>query len=251
MAYETVLYEKKGHKAIITLNRPQVHNCFSRTMQQELVLIWDDVRRDRDIWVAIVTGAGDRAFCTGGDVREGAEERKVMTQFDRWMEVPGSTLTARQNHVWKPVITAVNGICAGGGFYFVGDSDLVICSENATFFDPHVTHGLVTALIMSIALMGSQERMSAQEAHRIGLVGEVVPLKELLPRAEELADKICMNAPMAVQGTVEAIWKSLEMGRQAALDQGLVIAQRNTFTEDHVEGIRSFVEKRKPQWKNR
>lgn len=264
MKYETIIFEKTGHKAVITLNRPQALNSFSRKMSAELVDAWKTVKDDNDIWVAIVTAAGDRAFCVGADTKESTAETESMSQFERWKQVPGSQLTARQNACWKPVITAVNGMCAGGGFYFIGDSDIIVCSENATFFDPHVTYGRVAALepialtrrmpfgeVMRIALMGSAWRMTAQRAYQVGLVQEVVPLPQLLKKAHEMADVLAELPPMTLAGTVEAIWKSLEMGRQEALDYGLLVAQRNTFTEDHAEGRRAFIEKRKPVYKNR
>lgn len=265
MDYETILFEKTGHKVVITLNRPQVLNSFSRQMGIELVDAWNVIKRDRDIYVAILTAAGDRAFCVGVDTKESGGETETMTQFERWaIGPPGDNLTARQNGCWKPVITAVNGMCCGGGFYFVGDSDIVICSDNATFFDPHVNYGRVAAVepialtrripfgeVMRLALMGSSYRMSAQRAHEIGLVQEVTTQAGLLDKANEMADVLCDMPPMALAGTVEAIWKGLEMGRQAALDFGLLIAQRNTFTEDHVEGRKAFAEKRKPNYKNR
>ncbi len=264
MSHETILYEKTGHKAVITLNRPQALNSFNRAMSRELVAAWNEIKRDEDVWVVILTASGDRAFCVGVDTKESTKETETMSQFQRWKEVPGSQLTARQNGCWKPVITAVNGMCSGGGFYFVGDSDIVICSESATFFDPHVTYGRVAALepialtrrmpfgeVMRIALMGSAWRMSAQRAHQVGLVQEVVPPPQLMPKAHEMADVLAELPPLALAGTVEALWKSLEMDRQAALDFGLLVAQRNTFTEDHVEGRRAFIEKRKPQYKNR
>ncbi len=264
MAYEAVIFEKRQHPAIITLNRPEALNAFSRKTSRELSEIWAEVRGDDNVWVAVVTGAGEKAFCVGIDVRESDRELEHMSHFERWREIPGGKLTARQNGCMKPVITAVNGMCAGGGFYFVGDSDIVICSENATFFDPHVTYGRVAALepisltrripfgeVMRIALMGTTWRMDAQRAYQIGLAQEVTPLAGLLPRALEIAESMCQNSPMSLQGTVEALWKSLDMGRTAAMDYGLLVAQRNVFTEDHAEGRRAFAEKRKPTWKNR
>jgi enoyl-CoA hydratase/carnithine racemase len=264
MAHEALLYEKTGHKAVITLNRPQALNSFNRAMQRELRDLWTAIGKDDEVWVTILTAAGDKAFCTGVDVKESGEEHARMSQMERWKEVPGSHVTARQNNVWKPVITAINGMCAGGGLYFLGDSDITVCSENATFFDPHVTFGRVTAVepvmltrripfgeVMRMSLMGSAWRMNAQRAHQIGLVQEVVPLPKLMQTAHEIADVLCELPPLTLAGTVEAIWKGLEMDRQAAMDYGLLVAQRNTITEDHAEGRRAFAEKRKPTYKNR
>ena len=187
-----------------------------------------------------------------------------MSQFERWKKVPGSTVTARQNGCFKPVITAVNGMCGGGGLYFVADSDIVIAAETATFFDPHVTYGRVAAVepialtrrmpfgeVMRMALMGSAWRMSAERAYQVGLAQEVVPRAGLLDAAMEMAQALAELPPLALAGTVEALWTGLEMDRKAAMDHGLLLAQRNTFTEDHMEGRRAFLEKRKPNYKNR
>jgi enoyl-CoA hydratase/carnithine racemase len=262
--YETILFEQLDHIATITLNRPERMNAISRQVERDLLDAWERVRRDLDVWVVIVTGAGERAFCAGVDNFESKEEKETLSQAAQWQQFALQRITARQNGIYKPVICAVNGVCAGGGFYFVNDADLVICAENATFVDPHVTFGRVAALepigltrripfaiVMELALLGSQRRITAQRAYEVGLVNQVVPAAELGATARALAEGIAQNAPLAVQGTVEAIWKGLEVGRQAAMDQGLVLASRNTFTEDHIEGVSAFAEKRKPQWKGR
>jgi enoyl-CoA hydratase/carnithine racemase len=262
--FETIRYEERDHVAILTLNRPERMNSVSRQMEADLAQVWARVRRSSEIWVVIVTGAGERAFCAGVDNFESRGEKETIPAAQRWFQPALQHITARQNQIYKPVICAVNGVCAGGGFYFVNDSDLVLCAENATFVDPHVTTGRVAALepigltrripfaiVMEIALLGSQRRITAQRAYEVGLVNQVVPPAALLPTALELAGLITQNAPLAVQGTVEAIWKSLETGRQAAMDQGLIYATRNNATEDHLEGVRAFTEKRKPVWRGR
>ena len=244
---ETLTYDKRNHRALITLNRPEVMNAFNLRMQEELKWVWQDVRNDDDVRVVILTGAGEKAFCTGIDLRgwerpEGEDDGST----DLWhAEENGSRLTARQNDVWKPVITAVNGMCCGGAFYFIDDSDIIICSENATFFDSHVSYGLVAALepigllhripfgeIMRIALTGLDERVSAQKAQQIGLVSEVVPLDDLVPAAERLAESIASHPPIAVQGTVKAMWRSLEVGRTAAMELGHHYAKRGNTEEN-------------------
>ena len=264
MSYETILYEQRDHIALVTLNRPDALNAFNRRMESELSGLWTEMGSDDDVWVAVVTAAGDKAFCVGVDTKESTAEVGGMSQFDRWKNVPGSTLTARQNGCLKPVITAVNGMCAGGGLYFVGDSDIVIAAENATFFDPHVTFGRVAAVepialtrrmpfgeVMRMALMGNAWRMTAARAYQVGLAQEVVAPAQLLDTAMEMARTLAELPPLALAGTVEALWTGLEMDRQAAMDHGLLLAQRNAFTEDYMEGRRAFLEKRKPQYKNR
>ena len=245
--FTTLNYDKAHHRALVTLNRPEVMNAFNVQMQEDLKRVWEDIRNDEDIRVVILTGAGDKAFCSGIDLRgwERPEGQEVGPQDPWHIEENGSRLTARQNDVWKPVITAVNGMCVGGAFYFIDDSDITICSDNATFFDSHVSYGLVAALepigllhrvpfgeIMRIALTGTDERVSAQKALQIGLVSEVVPLEELLPAAERLAESIASHPPIAVQGTVKAIWRSLDLGRTAAMELGHHYAKRGNLEEN-------------------
>lgn len=262
-----IRFEKAGHIATITLDRPHALNSFNRQMQDELSYAWREVAATPEIWVAILTGAGERAFCSGVDVKETAREKLVEGKSgpERWAQgVMGSKVSARQNECYKPVVLAINGMVAGGGFYFLNDCDIPICAEHATFFDPHVTFARVAALepigtsrkialapVLRMAIMGSSERMDAQRAYQLGLVTEVVPAANLMTRAQEIAEQITRNAPLAVQGTIEAVWRSLDMGLHPAYDLGLRIAQQNTFTEDYVEGARALSEKRKPEWKAR
>lgn len=268
MTFSTLIYEKKGRIAYITLNRPERMNAHNSVMLKELPQVWEDVKNDSDIWVAIVTGAGDRAFCTGADVKEMSElgiERGYPSDvvFDASGE-PIFRITQRHNDVWKPTIVAINGICAGGGLHFVADGDIVICSENAQFFDPHVTVAQVAALesiglsrkipleiVLRMVLTGAAERISAQRAYEIGMVSQVVPLPELMPTATKIAEKILQNAPLAIRGTLKAIWKGLELPLHDALTQGWHLIMENWHTEDWKEGPRAFAEKRKPEWKAR
>ena len=153
-----------------------------------------------------------------------------------WNQVdPGAWLGPRSNNVWKPVVCAVNGMCAGGGQYFVNECDIVICSDNATFFDPHANGGIVSALepigmlqrgvplgdVLRWALMGTEERLTAETALRLGLVSEVVPLADLWSRAADIAEQIAARNPIAVQGTIRAIWESIEMPPHVAKQNGL------------------------------
>lgn len=262
--FATLIYEKANHRALIVLNRPQALNAFDDVMQKELRAAWEDIKNDEDVRVVIVTGAGERAFCSGIDLRAN-EPHASKEDSDPWHhEESGSRITARQNGVWKPVITAVNGICNAGAFYFVDDSDIVICSENATFFDTHVSYGLVAALepigllrrvplgeVLRIALLGSEERMSAQRAFQIGLVSEVTPLAELLPAAERLAQTIAAFPPIAVQGTVQAIWRSMEVGRTTGLEMGAMFTKVGN-TPENVQDLSAKLSSRdRPKWRLR
>src|SRR5439155_16552722 len=173
--FETIRFEQSEHIVTITLDRPEALNSFNRRMQDELSYAWRDVATDRDAWVVILTGAGERAFCSGVDVKETGREKLVegKSAQERWAAgVMGSKVSARQNDCYKPVICAINGLVAGGGFYFLNDSDIPICADHATFFDPHVTFARVAALepigasrkialapVLRMAIMGSHERM--------------------------------------------------------------------------------------------
>jgi enoyl-CoA hydratase/carnithine racemase len=231
--FKTVLFDVgDDHVATITLNRPDQLNSFNEQMSDEISTIWATVRDTDDIHAAVLRAAGDRAFCTGIDIKEG----KWWGDLNVWNQTdPGAALGPKHHKVWKPVIAAIHGMCAGGGQYFVNDSDIVICSPDATFFDPHANGGIVSALepigmlhrgvpigdVLRWALLGNEERITADTALRLGLVSEVVPREELWERAHLLAAEIAARRPDAVQGTVRAIWEALEMTRSIALQNGL------------------------------
>jgi enoyl-CoA hydratase/carnithine racemase len=227
--YTTVLYTVRDHIATITLDRPDVLNAFNQAMLDEFADLWREIRVDDDIHVVVLRANG-RAFSTGVD-RVGGRTRHP-NPFSA--DDPGMFLGAKQNRVWKPLICAVNGMCAGGAFYWVNEADVVICAEDTTFFDPHTTYGMVSALepiglarriplgeAMRIALFGLDERMSATRAREIGLVSEVLPPDQLWDRADVLAQRLASKPPLAVQGTVKAIWDALSMspgaGREVPL----------------------------------
>jgi enoyl-CoA hydratase/carnithine racemase len=237
MSYETILVDIRDGVATVTLNRPERMNSFNRAMAQEFRRLWESVREDPEVKVVVLRAAPGRAFCTGVDVKEGwraPDERKM--PFD--MDDPGEWLGPKSNKVWKPVIIAVSGMAAGGGFYFLNEADIIICSEDATFFDPHVTFGMVAAVepvgalarlplsqIQRMVLMGNDERISAETALRINLVTEVTPLERLWARAAELAAVIAEKHPVAIQGTVRAIWEALGMPRSVAVANALKYTQ--------------------------
>jgi enoyl-CoA hydratase/carnithine racemase len=232
MGYETIVYEidDTDRVATITLNRPDSLNAFNRTMCNEMRDAWQRVKNDAGVNAVVLRAAGDRAFCAGLDVRE-----EYGQPADVWNhEDPGELLSPKWQKVWKPVVCAVQGVCTAGAFYFVNEADLVICSDDATFFDSHVTFGMVSAIepvglmrriglaeTLRIALSGNDERISAETALRISLVTEVVNREQLWPRAHELAASIAAKPTAATQGTVRAIWESLDKPYRAALEQGL------------------------------
>src|SRR5512144_3047467 len=264
--YETLIYEVTGHTATITLNRPERMNAMNQKLKDELREAWREVKNDPDVWCAILTGAG-KGFSTGADV-EGLATGGF-TRPDRWRElalIEGivDLPTPRRQRVFKPVIAAVNGACAGFSLDFVTESDIPIASDKAFFVDPHVSIGLVSshemvnmarrvpvAVCLRMALLGSKERMSAQRAYEVGLVTEVVPHANLMHRARELAQMLCKNAPLAVWGTKMGVLRGLGLPIEQAEDIAAGYLEVVEQSEDQKEGPRSFVEKRKPEWKAR
>lgn len=275
MRWNTILFEKRGHTACITLNRPDVLNSVSIEMMRELRKVWVEVEEDQDIWTAIVTGAGEKALCTGADVNviEGTYIDGYPTGIDMWGE--GMLTSYRQ---WetpqeatppylsmsKPIICAVNGVACGAGLDLVTTSDIAIAAEHATFFDPHVSIGVVSGremarmarvlplnVTMRMALLGKHERMSAARAYELGLITEIVASDKLMERAWELAEIVNRNAPLAVRGTRMAIRRGLSLPVQEAELLAESYRLRCAQTEDAREGPAAFLEKRTPNWKCR
>jgi E-phenylitaconyl-CoA hydratase len=227
----TIGFAVTDHVATVALDRPEKMNSFTEQMAGELAAVWARVRDDDGIRVAVLCANGDRAFCTGIDVSEGTwwTHKSIFSQED-----PGELLGPKAHRVWKPVIAALHGIVAGGAMYFVNECDFAICSETATFFDPHANAGIVSALepmgmlalgvpygeVMRWALLGSEERISAQTALRIGIVTEVVPDDQLRSRATELAGEIAARRPLGVQGTVRAMWEARDLPPSTAARHG-------------------------------
>src|SRR5580704_2142531 len=182
MQLDTLEYEESEHVAVVTLNRPDVHNAFNETMQRELQQVWWSLRANDAVRAVVLTGAGDRAFCTGID-RSEVPSSEAEYKFDPYTyEDPGRVIGPRSQGLWKPVIAAVNGMACGGAFYLLGESDFIIASETATFFDPHVTYGMAAvfeSMMMlqrmllgdtrRMALMCGFQRISAERALQIGL----------------------------------------------------------------------------------
>jgi E-phenylitaconyl-CoA hydratase len=234
MECTAIEFEVRDHIATITLNRPEQYNSFNDAMGREIEWAWQEVRDNDDIHVAVLQANGEKAFCTGVDIKGGAT---WFTKENPWNSFdPGVTLSPKLHHkVWKPVIVAVHGLCAGGAMYFLNEADIIICSDDAEFFDPHANGGIVSALepigmvarnvplgdVLRWALMGNEERLTPETALRLGIVSEVVPRAELRERAREIARSIAERNPVAIQGTVRAIWESLDLTRTAALQQGL------------------------------
>ncbi|HKY16867.1 MAG TPA: enoyl-CoA hydratase/isomerase family protein [Microthrixaceae bacterium] len=230
--FETIEYAVgDDHVATITLNRPEVLNAFNRQMCEEMRAVWAMVKADPAVHAVVLRAAGDRAFCAGLDTSSSYGQPD-----DVWNhEDPGELLSPKWQKVWKPVVCAVQGMCTAGAFYFLNEADIVICSTDATFFDSHVTYGMVSALepvglmrriglgeTLRMALTGNDERVSAESALRIGIVSEVTEPAALHDRAHEIAAGIAAKPVGATEGTVRAIWDSLDRPYRAAMEQGLI-----------------------------
>jgi len=230
--FETLLYSVSDDRvATITLNRPEVLNAFDRRMCEEMRTVWRRIKDDPSVNAVVLRSAGDRAFCAGLDTKSSYGQPD-----DVWNhEDPGELLSPKWQKMWKPVVCAIQGMCTAGAFYFVNEADVVICSSDATFFDSHVTYGMVSALepvglmrkiglgeTLRMALLGNDERIAAETALRLGIVTEVVEPAALWDRAHELAALIAAKPTAATQGTVRAIWESLDRPYRAAMEQGLL-----------------------------
>jgi enoyl-CoA hydratase/carnithine racemase len=240
MTCETITFEiGDDHVATITLDRPEALNAFSAQMAEEVAAAWRVVRDDDAVHAVVVRANGDRAFSTGLDIKGGTAW--FQPEVNVWNGVdPGAWLSPKLVHrCWKPVVVAVHGMCAGGGMYLLNEADIIVCSDDAEFFDPHANGGIVSALepigmvargvplgdVLRWALMGNEERITPETALRLGLVTEVVPRADLRDRAHEIAASIAGREPLAIQGTVRAVWESLDLARTTALQHGLAYTQ--------------------------
>lgn len=264
MDFETVRFEVKDRKAYLTLNRPDRYNAFNHQMQLELREVWERCKVDKDVRVVVLTGAGDKAFCTGIDRNQGTGPYTWEREY--WQrEDPSFYLSPKVCRMWKPVICAVNGMACGGAFYFLGDADIIIAAEHATFFDPHVTYASTAVIepimlmkrnlpfgeILRMVLVGNEERLTAATAQRLGLVSEVVPADELAEAADGLADIIASKDPSAVQGSLRAVWAALDMHRSIAMDVGFHLAMTGNDHADMAAAVAAFQSGSRPAYRVR
>ena len=270
--YETLLVRKDDGVAWVSLNRPEVRNAFNQKMQDELASVWTAFRYDDEVRCVVLTGEGE-AFCTGIDRAEAVsdENNAAMAAGDYpgyptpWMyDDPGRDVGPKSRDLWKPVIAAVQGLACGGAFYMLGEVEFIIASDDAVFFDPHVTYGMTAAFepaqmlskmplpeIMRLSLLGAHERMSAARAHQIGLVSEVVPRAELLDRAGWAARVIADAPPLVIQGTMRAIWTAHQVGRQSGIDLANLFTRIGSDAAAFEAGQQRFASGQRVEWKLR
>jgi enoyl-CoA hydratase/carnithine racemase len=271
-AYETLLVSRDDGIAWVSLNRPRVRNAINQRMQDELREVWNDFRYDSGVRCVVLTGEGE-SFCTGIDRAEAVSEANTgaMEAGDYpgyptpWMyDDPGRDIGPKARDCWKPVIAAVHGMACGAAFYMLGEAEFIIASDDATFFDPHVTYGMTAAFepvqmlakmpfqeIMRMSLLGADERMSAQRAFQIGLVSEVVPRDQLRERAAWAARVIADAPPVAVQGTMRALWTALEVSRHQAIELANLFTRIGSDAEAFRAGQRRFQSGQRPNWRLR
>ena len=246
--------ERRDHVLLVTLDRPERRNALDATLIAALRALWSDDDRLRGIRCIVITGAG-AGFCSGADMSLLSADRSDSPAHaaEELRFLPGLQVSC-------PVITAVNGVCAGGGLHFVADADIAIASEAASFIDPHVSVGQVSALepltllsrapvaAVRMALIGRTERISAEQARAWGVVSEVVAADALLDRALELASAIAANSPAAVAATRRQIRQFEERRLERSLDEGWAAIRHHWAHPDAQEGPQSFVQRREPRW---
>ena len=260
-SFSCLIVERRGPVGWLINNRPEQLNAMNSTMREELGQAWLELDADPEVRVIVHTGEG-RAFQTGVDVTEIASDGVGMERYRESVERWDLHFTSWHQHVWKPVITAVNGLCAGGGFHWVADADIVIAASDAQFFDPHVSIGQVVSLeaiglirkmpaeaVMRMAFVGRYERMPAARAYELGMISQVVdPPEDLRDAAQQLAERIARNSPAAMAATKRALWGAFEAGLTDACRAGAAELVSMWGHPDQTEGPAAFAEKRPAQW---
>jgi enoyl-CoA hydratase/carnithine racemase len=259
--YETLRVERRGQVGWLVFDRPDVGNAMDARMLAELERAWADLDGDPDVRVIVNAGAG-RSFQTGLDVAQLSRDPEALREQSRRTKRAELRLTAWHNQVWKPVIAAVNGVCAGGGLHFVADADIVVAASDATFLDPHVSVGQVTAYeaialartspmepITRMALVGRHERITAERARQLGILSQVVdPPEGLWDAAQQLGETIARNSPAAMAATKRALWGALEAGLTDACRAGARELMSVWGHPDQTEGPLAFTERREARW---
>ena len=250
--------ERRGHIEIVTLDRPEARNAIDGDTSWALSEIFDALESDDDAWAVVLTGAGDKAFCAGVDLKAIAAG-----DAERILTAPGGFAGIGQREFPKPLIAAVNGPALAGGFEIVLSCDLVVAAEHATFGIPEVKRGLMAAagglirlpkripLAIALEFAMTGDPVDAQRALALGLVNRVVPAERVLDEAIALAERICENAPVAVRVSKRLMRESLDLTEEEAWKRNFERAGEVTATQDVWEGVRAFTEKRPPVWTGR
>jgi crotonobetainyl-CoA hydratase len=258
MAYEFVTTERRGPVLIVTMNRPEVYNAVHSPMHHEMSAIWDEFAADPDLWVAVLTGTGAKAFSAGNDLKYTAQGGKGTAP------ATGFAGLSSRFDLEKPIIAAVNGFAMGGGFEIALACDIVLAADTATFALPEVKVGLFAAAggvqrlsrqigrKPAVEIMLTGRSVSAAEGHQLGFVNAVLPAEQLMQAALAKAEEICAVSPSSVKATKRILngMDDLEQLKASLLQSRAVITELSK-TEDFKEGVNAFVEKRQPQWKNR
>ena len=251
-----ILYEKNEHIALVTINRPQAHNSMDPATEKELAEVWLEFREDDDLWVAVLTGAGEKAFCTGGDLKEYLPARLAGTAKANCYPRAENFGGLPRTEVYKPIIAAVNGYAIAGGLELVLCCDLRIVAEHAKFGVAEVKWGIMPgaggtirlprnipyAIAMEMLLTG--ETINADEAYRLGLINRIVPQEQLMEESVQMAEKLCRRGPVAMRAIKESVLRGLGLENGLNFEAFLFDALQNS--EDSKEGLRAFQEKRKP-----
>ena len=259
MAYEFATYEKEGRIATVTINRPERMNALHPPANLELHDIWNDFQNDSEVWIGILTGSGDRAFSAGNDLKYTAEHGLGGVRVGE----SGFGGLVKRMDCWKPIIAAVNGFALGGGFEMALACDIIIAADHARLGLPEPRVGLMAGaggvhrlprmMPQKIALgyILTGRHMTAQEAHRWGIVNEVVPLADLMPTVHRWAQDILEGAPLSIRASKQAAMMGLGHPLDIALNLEYTQSTAMRRSEDIVEGPKAFAEKRKPNWKGR
>ena len=259
MAYETILLERRGGVAFIRFNRPDKLNAMNSKMKDEIIDALDQFQKDHSVHVVVFTGQGDKAFVAGADINE-FKDRTALEQWDLYQQ---PFLYDAIDRFPKPLIAMINGYCLGGGCELILACDIRIASEKAQLGQPEINIGIIPGgggsqrlprlvgygKAMQLILTG--DRISAQEAHRIGLVDEVVPHDQLEAKTLDVATKIAEKSPIAIRLAKEAVKAALRMPLSEGLRYEQSLFSLVFTTDDKNEGVRAFLEKRKPQWSDR
>ncbi len=263
MNYEFIKLEKKGHVTTVTINRPEVMNSISPLVSVEMDHAFNDFEADPDQWICIITGAGEKAFSAGNDLKYQAVNGPAkIREIMKGVKGGFAGLTSRFE-CYKPFIAAVNGLALGGGFEIALACDIIIASENASFGLPEPRVGLIPGAggvhrlprqipyHLAQYMIMTSKRITAQQAMQYGLVAEVVSPAELIPTAEKIASEILLAAPLCIRAAKEATVKGLNVTLQDAISTQFPGQLAMYQSEDFIEGPKAFAEKRPPNWKGK